>query len=87
MTYDEILQLTAKTVGDKLTEKELDALAQAITCAEDGKIGAIIAWAIICWLMVAERIAEGQNDALIDIVRRQMRRDKEDEKDESVRAN
>lgn len=87
MTYDEIMQLTAEAVGKQLTEKELDALAQAITLAEDGKIEAIIAGAVICWLMAAERIAEGQDDTLIDIVRRQMKRDKEDEKDESVRAD
>ena len=87
MTYDEILQLTAETVGEKLTEKELDALAQAITCAKDGRIEAIVAGAVICWLTAAERIAEGQDDALIDIIKKQSGWNEEDEQDESVRAD
>lgn len=66
------LQLTAEAVGEQLTEKELDALAQAITCAEDGKIGSIVAGTIICWLMTEERITEGQYDALAAILRKKM---------------
>lgn len=87
MTYDEILQLLAETVGEKLTEKELDALAQAITCAEHGLIQAVGAGAILSWMITAERIPEGVGEALADIVRIQWKQNKEDESDESVRAN
>ena len=87
MTYDEILQLTAEAVGEQLTERELDALAQAITCAEHGMLKATAATGAIAWLDIAGRISREKSDALADIVRKQMGWNEEDESDESVRAN
>lgn len=80
MTYDEILQLTAEAVGEQLTEKELDALAQAITCAERGMLKATAAVGAIAWLEIAERISKGESDALADIVRKQMGWNEEEER-------
>ena len=88
MTYDEILQPTAEAVGEKLTEKELDALAQAITTTCEGIMQTLSANGIIAWMAAAGRITENEGYLLIDIVRLQRGMiDKEDESDEGVRAN
>jgi hypothetical protein len=88
MTYDEILQLVAEVVGEKLTEKELDALAQAITITCEGIMETLSANGIIAWMATAERITENEGCLLAEIVRLQRGMiDKEDESDEGVRAN
>lgn len=88
MTYDEVMQLTAEVVGEKLTEKELDALAQAITTTCKGILEISGANGIIAWMITAGRITKNEGYLLSDIIRLQRDMiDKENESDESVRAN